>query len=99
MFGKKKKNKKDEREISVSDYERLGRSLADVIEGGYASHWRIFKINFMRGVFFGLGSLIGGTIVVALIIWTLSLFTEIPVIGDVFETIQDSVKEETQNIE
>lgn len=33
----------------------------------------IYKINFFRGISFGLGSVLGGTIVVALIIWLLSI--------------------------
>jgi len=34
--------------------------------------WRIARMNFLRGIFFGLGTFLGGTIIVALVIWLLS---------------------------
>lgn len=36
------------------------------------SRFTIYKFNFMRGIFFGLGSVLGGTVVLALIVWFLS---------------------------
>lgn len=39
---------------------------------------RIFLTNFFRGVFFGVGSVVGATLVVAFVIWLLSLLTDIP---------------------
>ena len=35
-------------------------------------------MNFLRGVFFGFGSVIGGTIVIALVVWILSWLSDIP---------------------
>lgn len=32
------------------------------------NRFTIYKFNFMRGIFFGLGSVIGGTVVIALIV-------------------------------
>ena len=37
---------------------------------------RVYKMNFFRGIFFGLGSVLGGTILVALIAWADKLLTE-----------------------
>ena len=33
---------------------------------------KIFKMNFLRGIAFGFGTFLGGTIVVAIVIWILS---------------------------
>lgn len=52
----------------------------------------VYWMNFTRGVFFGFGSIIGATIVVAIFIWVLSFFTDLPGIGDFFENIQRSVE-------
>lgn len=37
------------------------------------NRFTIYKFNFMRGVFFGLGSVLGGTVVIALIVWVLNV--------------------------
>ena len=84
---------KQPKQLSVSDYERLGRTLESIFEGGYINHWRVYKINLVRGMFFGFGSLIGGTIVIAMLLWALSFFTELPIIGNFVDTIRDSIHE------
>ena len=61
----------------------------------YADRKRIYKINFFRGIFFGAGSALGGTIVIALIVWILSLFVSLPFIGDVFQDAQRSIETRT----
>lgn len=79
-----------------TDYEKLGRSLKTIFESGYANQWRVYKINFIRGVFFGLGVTLGGTIVVAFLIWFLSLFTQLPLIGNFVDTVSDSIESNPQ---
>ncbi len=37
------------------------------------SRFTIYKFNFFRGIFFGLGSVLGGTVVLALLVWLLNL--------------------------
>jgi hypothetical protein len=38
----------------------------------YRSRHKVYLMNFVRGIFFGFGSVLGGTVVVAIIIWILS---------------------------
>lgn len=53
----------------------------------------VFGINFVRGVFFGLGVVIGGTLVVALIIWALSQVADwFPIIGDFIKRIIEAIQ-------
>jgi hypothetical protein len=35
---------------------------------------QIYTLNFFRGIFFGIGSAIGGTLILGLLVWLLSLF-------------------------
>lgn len=83
--------KKVAKNLSVKDYERLGRTLESIFEGGYINHRRVYQINFLRGLFFGLGSVLGGTILIAMLLWFLSLFSEIPFIGNFVDSIQSTV--------
>lgn len=52
----------------------------------------VYKMNFIRGIFFGFGSILGGTVVIALLAWVLSFFVEIPGIGDSIQQVQESIQ-------
>jgi hypothetical protein len=47
--------------------------LEDLFNDFNRSRFTIYKFNFFRGIFFGLGSVLGGTVVIALIIGVLNL--------------------------
>lgn len=66
--------------------------IEDLFYDFHKSRAQVYKINFIRGIFFGLGSVIGGTIVVALLVWALSLFVHIPGLGDSVKQIQHSLE-------
>ena len=52
------------------------------------NRFQIYWMNFTRGIFFGLGTLIGGTVVVAFLIWILSQVAGwFPPIGDYIKQI------------
>ncbi len=67
--------------------------LEQLYDDHYANRWRIYKINFVRGIFFGFGSVLGATIVVSLLIWVLSLLN---VPDNLLRSIETR---QTQNIE
>lgn len=46
--------------------------LEDLFNDFNSNRFTVYKFNFVRGIFFGLGSVLGATIVVALLIWLLS---------------------------
>ena len=47
---------------------------------------RVIKYAFIRGVATGFGVLIGGTIVVALVLWILSLLGQVPFLNEIAES-------------
>ena len=53
---------------------------------------QIYKMNFVRGIFFGLGSVLGGTVVVAVIVWALGFFVHVPGIGNQIQTVEHSIQ-------
>lgn len=69
----------------------MGRAFSSVLEAGYVDHHRVYLINFIRGIFFGLGAALGGSFVVACLIWILTLFSEVPLVGDLFDLVRDSI--------
>ena len=67
------------------DNERGARQslLEELFYDFNRSSAEVYKLNFIRGLFFGLGSVLGGTLVVGLIIWILSAF------GNIFPPLAD----------
>ena len=52
--------------------------LEDLFYDFHSSRRQVYTMNFVRGVFFGFGSVLGGTIVIAIVVWVLSLLADIP---------------------
>lgn len=47
---------------------------------------QVYRLNFVRGIMFGLGSVLGGTVVIALLIWILTMLGNvIQPLGDFFD--------------
>ena len=63
------------------DYKVLKEVGTAVLEEAfydlYSHRRRIYRVNFMRGVFFGLGAFIGGTVIIAGVIGLLSLLVQV----------------------
>jgi hypothetical protein len=57
------------------------------------SRAQVYKMNFIRGIFLGAGTVIGGTVVIALVVWLLSLLGHvIPPLGDFFDGISHTLE-------
>ncbi len=67
-------------------------TLEELFQDFYNHRYQLYWMNLLRGIFFGFGTVIGGTIFVALLLWLLSLFGQVPLIGDFVDTIQKSVE-------
>lgn len=77
------------------DSEALARRdvLEELFVDFHKSRVKVYWFNLVRGIFFGVGYVIGGTLVIALLAWLLSLFTDIPGgIGDFIQYIVNTVK-------
>lgn len=67
--------------------------LEDLFYDFNRSRAEVYKMNFVRGIFFGLGSVIGGTVTIALALWLMSFFVDIPGIGHSVEQLQHTLQE------
>lgn len=59
------------------------------------SPWRIVWMNFISGVFKGVGIIVGATVVIALIIWLLGFFVDFPLIGDYISDLKTTLESYT----
>lgn len=56
------------------------------------SLWRLVLFQLIRGLAFGLGSVLGATILVSLLAWWLSQFEFIPIVGDWIGQIAEEIE-------
>lgn len=67
--------------------------IEELFNDFHRSRWQVYWMNFFRGIFFGFGILIGGTIVVAILIWALNQFTGVfPAVREFTSQIIDIVQ-------
>lgn len=83
-------NKKSKNQ--TENYDELGKMLVNIYESGYINRNQAYKMSFLKGLVGGLGGVIGATIVVALLIWLLSLLNEVPLIGRLFENLRSTIE-------
>lgn len=76
---------------SKQEYENLGRMLVSIYETGFTDRKKLLRLSFLKGVAGGFGGVLGATILIALLIWILSLLDSIPLIGRIFENLRDTV--------
>ncbi len=81
---------------SKVNYEGLGKAVeqALILDYIYTLHSTKRQIwsAFMRGIFAGLGSIIGATLGVALLVGVLQLFGGVPVVGDFFRQLGQTIQ-------
>lgn len=67
--------------------------LEDLFYDFHKSRRQVYWVNFIRGVFFGVGSIVGGTLVLAFVLWLLSLLVDLPGgVGDFIQYIVNTVQ-------
>lgn len=80
------------KKLTTKEYEDLGRQIEALYDSVNPKKVTLYKAAFLKGVLGGVGGVIGATIVVALLLWALSLFGSLPIIGDFLETIQNTIE-------
>lgn len=58
----------------------------------YANPKRRFMTNFLAGLSRGLGLTVGTFVVLGLLGWLLSLFVNVPMVGDYIKSLQDYIQ-------
>lgn len=62
------------------------------------SRTEVYKMNFIRGLFFGLGSVLGGTVVIAIFIWLLNAVgVLVPAVSDFTQDVVQTMDRTVEN--
>lgn len=84
-----KKRQKPNNQVS---YEQIGKMMENIYQSGYIDKNQLYKTSFLKGLVTGLGGVLGATIVVGLLLWILSWFNRVPLIGPITQQIKDTVQ-------
>ena len=89
MFGRDKK-KEEERQ------QKLGKAVETMLVKDYiellGNTKRLIWSSLVRGVFVGFGTVIGATVIIAVLLWLLSLGEKLPFAEGIFENLQNTIK-------
>ena len=61
-----------EKKLEKKDLTAEEAILEDLFYDFYRNRGKVYKVNFYRGIFFGLGTFLGGTVVVAIVVFILT---------------------------
>lgn len=66
--------------------------LEDLFDDFYRHRKQVYWMNFIRGIVFGFGTVVGGTIVVALLLWLLSALHFVPFLDGFVNAAEQSLE-------
>ena len=69
--------------------------MVAIYESGYMDTKKSLRTSFLKGVAGGLGGVIGATVGVALLLWFLSFFSEVPLVGDFVKKVEYTIEQGT----
>lgn len=85
MFEKK-------RPLTNDDYQQLGKQVVDLYDTLKPNRSSVYRGSFLKGVAGGLGGVVGATVGVALLLWILSLFGQIPFVGHFVDAVRHTIQ-------
>jgi hypothetical protein len=85
-----------QKKLTKDESAAAAKALQALFASDYVSKKTLYLQNFIRGITFGIGSFIGATIGVALVLWILSWFSQVPLIGGFVKDIENTVNSQTK---
>lgn len=76
--------------LTADDGKAAAKALEVLFTTEYVSKRELYKSNFLRGIFFSAGTIIGAVVLVTLGLWILSFFDSIPFISNIRDALEAS---------
>jgi hypothetical protein len=89
----KRKKKNQDKAAIKRNHDDIAKALEILFATDYIDKKKLYLTNFLRGIAFSAGGIIGVTVIIALIMWILSIFGEIPLIGPLFENTRETIEQ------
>jgi len=92
VFGKTLSFKRKKKRSKLKEYETLGRQLESMYDAVNPDRKALYRTAFLLGVVRGLGAVVGATVVIAMLVWLLTLVGHVPLIGPFIETVRETLQ-------
>jgi hypothetical protein len=79
--------------LTQDEATKAAKALEVLFASSYIDKKKLYKENFIRGLTFGMGSLLGATVGVALLLWFISLFAQVPLLGDFVQNVEQTISQ------
>jgi hypothetical protein len=89
----KRKKKKEDKEVLKRNHDEIAKALEILFATDYIDKKKLYVSNFIRGMLFSAGGIIGATVVIGLLLWIFSLLGHVPLIGPVFENTKQTIQQ------
>lgn len=70
----------------------LGKQVAVILDLNRAGRKTMMLNSFLKGLSSGFGAVIGGTILIALLLWVLGLLNQVPFLSQATNTVRDTIQ-------
>jgi hypothetical protein len=89
----KKATKKLDEKVVIKNRDEVAKALEVLFASGYVDRKKLYIENFIRGIVFSAGTIIGATVLIGLLLWILSLFDQVPLIGPVLDNTRETIQQ------
>lgn len=89
--------KSNQKEILKRNHDEVSKALEILFATDYIDKKKLYLNNFLRGMAFSAGGIIGATLVIAILLWILSLFDQVPLIGPLLENTRETIEQSQPN--
>lgn len=79
-------------ELTKAESVQAAKALEALFASSFVSKRSLYKENFLRGIMFGSGTIIGTAIVLTAILWILSGLSDVPFIEPIVENVQRTLE-------
>jgi hypothetical protein len=88
-----KKKKLSAAEQKQEDYAALGKQVAALYDHLNPDRSGLYRTAFLKGVITGLGTVIGATVVIAILAWVLTVVGSVPFLHDITENVRQTIEQ------
>ncbi len=81
-----------DKELADKNYQQLGRQVVELYDELKPNRAALYRTNFLKGVVSGLGGIVGATLGIAALLWLLSLFGQVPIVGHFVDTVRHTLQ-------
>lgn len=86
-MSKKGNDKKEKQQLDAAHLAEM------LMKADYVDRKSFYLHGFLRGVVAGAGTVLGATVLIALLLWILSFFDTVPLIGPTVDHARQSIEE------